>query len=83
MVSNWPRLSKHQMYLNTILCEENMFGYCYHSVNGISYGLAQSEPIKRRPLYMSVIIITRNGPENLNIKSRLMWSQQSAKEGLT
>ena len=28
----------------------NMFGYYYLSVNGISYGLAQIEPIKRRPL---------------------------------
>jgi hypothetical protein len=26
------------------------FGYCYHSVNGISYGLAQSDPIKWCPL---------------------------------
>jgi hypothetical protein len=29
---------------------ENIFGYYYHSVNGISYGLAQTDPIKRRPL---------------------------------
>ncbi len=28
-----------------------VFGYCYHLVNGISYGLAQSDPIKRHPLY--------------------------------
>ncbi len=29
------------MSLNGILCRRNKFGYCYHSVNGISYGLAQ------------------------------------------
>ncbi len=27
------------------------FSYCYHLVNGISYGLAQSDPIKQHPLY--------------------------------
>ena len=31
-------------------------GYCYHSVNGIRYGLAQSDPIKRRLLYSMHVI---------------------------
>ncbi len=52
MESNWPRLSKHQMSLNSVLCVGNIFGYCYHLINGISYDLAQREPIKRRPLYL-------------------------------
>jgi hypothetical protein len=45
------------MSLKTILCVGHMFGYSYHRnryhlVNEISYGLAQSEPIQRRPLYL-------------------------------
>jgi len=37
--------------------ESNLFRftsptYCYHSVNGICNGLAQSDPIKRLPLYV-------------------------------
>jgi hypothetical protein len=40
------------MSLYPILCIGRMFSYCYHSVNGISYGLVQSEPIKRCPLYI-------------------------------
>jgi hypothetical protein len=39
------------MSLNTTLCEGNMFGYFFHSVKRISSGQAQSEPIKRHPLY--------------------------------
>ncbi len=39
------------MSLNTTLCEGKMFGYFCHSVNIISSGQAQSEPIKRHPLY--------------------------------
>ncbi len=27
------------------------FAYQYHSVNGINYGLAKSDPIKQLPLY--------------------------------
>jgi hypothetical protein len=45
------------MSANTILCEETTFGYCFHSVNRISYGMAQSEPVKWRPLYYSSIVI--------------------------
>ncbi len=59
MESNWPRLDKHQMSLNAILCLGRMFGYCYHSVNGmVSYGLAQKDPIKRRPLYYKLILFS-------------------------
>jgi hypothetical protein len=36
MGSNW---------LKSILCVRSIFGYCYHSFNGILYGLAQSDPI--------------------------------------
>jgi hypothetical protein len=32
------------MSLNNILCIWNIFGCCFHSVNGISFGLAQSDP---------------------------------------
>ena len=51
MGSNWPRLNNSQMSLNNILFVQNKLGHCYPSVNGISYGLAQSDPIKQRPLY--------------------------------
>jgi hypothetical protein len=44
MGSNWPRFNKSQMSLNNILCIWNIFGSCFHSVNGISFGLAQSDP---------------------------------------
>jgi hypothetical protein len=46
MGSNWPRLIKSQISVNIILYVRNIFGYSYHLVNGISYGLAQSDPIK-------------------------------------
>ncbi len=46
------RLIKFQMSLNGIFCKGNILGYCHHSVNEISYGMAQSDPIKRRPLYL-------------------------------
>ena len=51
MVSNWPWLSKQQMSLNSILCIEHLSGYSHHWINGISCGLAQSEPIKWCLLY--------------------------------
>ncbi len=51
MGSNWPRLIMSQFSLNSIHCVRSIFSYYYHSVNGISYGLVQSNPIKRRPLY--------------------------------
>ena len=38
--SNWPILNKSQMSLNSILCIRNILSYCYHLVNGISYGLS-------------------------------------------
>jgi hypothetical protein len=43
------------MFLNNIPSKRNMLGYRYHSVNGISYGLAQSKPIKRHPLYYKLL----------------------------
>jgi hypothetical protein len=50
MGSKCSRLNMSQMSLNNILCIRNLFGYWYHSVNGINFGLAQSDPIKQRPL---------------------------------
>jgi hypothetical protein len=44
-------LNKSQMSLNSIIRPRNKFGYWYHSINGISYGMVPSDPIKRRPLY--------------------------------
>jgi hypothetical protein len=32
-----------------------MFCSCYHLVNGISYSVAQSKPIKWRPLFVNVL----------------------------
>ncbi len=52
MGSSSHRLIKFQLSLNGILCKGNIFGYCHHSVNDISYGLAQSDPIMRRPLHL-------------------------------
>ena len=43
------------MSSNSIISIGNIFGYWYHSVNGINYGLSQSDPIKRRPLYMGFL----------------------------
>jgi hypothetical protein len=34
-----------------------VIGYCYYSISGISYGLAQSDPIKRRTLYNHNVVI--------------------------
>ncbi len=51
MGSNWLRLIESQLSLKSILCVRSIFGYCYHSFNGILYGLAQSDPINPRPLY--------------------------------
>jgi hypothetical protein len=51
MGSNWPRLNSSQMSHDNTLCIQNKFGYGYHSVNWISFGQAQSDPIKQRPLY--------------------------------
>jgi hypothetical protein len=31
-----------------------VFVYWYHSDKGINYGLAQSNPIKQRPLYIVI-----------------------------
>ncbi len=53
MGSNWPRYKKSQISLNSIHCIRSIFGYCYHLVNGISYSLAQSNPFKRQPLYVT------------------------------
>ncbi len=41
------------------------FAYCYHLVNGIRLGLAQSDPIKRRLLYINYksIIINLKDPK--------------------
>ncbi len=52
MGSNWPRLNKHQISLNTILCVGNMFNYCYHLINGIRFILTKSEPNQQWPLYI-------------------------------
>jgi hypothetical protein len=51
------------MSINNILCISNIFSNCYHSVNGISYGLAQSDPIKQYPVSaMKVFILSlQNG----------------------
>jgi hypothetical protein len=51
------------MSINNILCISNILSYCYHSVNGISYGLAQSDPIKQFPVSaMKVFILSlQNG----------------------
>ena len=51
------------MSINNILCIRNIFGSCHHSVNGISYGLAQSDPIKQFPVSaMKVFILSlQNG----------------------
>ncbi len=54
------------MSLNSILCIRNTFGYCYHLVNGISYGLAQSDPIKRCLFYLILVFGTENNKEILN-----------------
>jgi hypothetical protein len=43
-----------QVSLNSILCIIIIY---YHSVNGISYGVAQSDHIKRRPLYKETIFV--------------------------
>jgi len=40
MGSHWPRFDKHQMSIKCTLSIGSIFGYCYHSVNGVSYGLA-------------------------------------------
>ena len=50
MVSNYPDLQVPNYTLITNI-GWNSFAYRYYLVNGISYGLAQSDPIKRRPLY--------------------------------
>ena len=41
-------------YLNSILCIRHILSYCYHLINWISYGLAQIDPIKWRPLWYIV-----------------------------
>jgi hypothetical protein len=48
---NWPKVNK---YLNSILCIRHILSYCYHLINWISYGLAQIDPIKWRPLWYIV-----------------------------
>jgi hypothetical protein len=42
------------MYLISILCIWNIVGFCYHWVNGISYGLAKSDLVKRSPLHKQI-----------------------------
>jgi hypothetical protein len=70
------QIEHSQISLNNILCIGNIFGYCYHLVYEISYGLAQSDPIKRRPLYQK---------QNLNclILACLALSEKIDKLGLT
>lgn len=50
------------MSLNSILCISNIFNYCYNSVNWISYGLPQFDPVKWLPLYFNsqflILVIT-------------------------
>ncbi len=43
------------MPLNSTFCIRNIFGNCYHSVKGISFVLAQSDPIKRHPIYSYIL----------------------------
>ncbi len=38
-----------------VLCIRKNFGYCYRSVNIITLGLAQSDHIKRLPLYQQIL----------------------------
>jgi hypothetical protein len=40
-----------QFNVATVLMPKNIFGLCYHSVNVITFSLAQSDHIKRRLLY--------------------------------
>jgi hypothetical protein len=47
-----PDRSSPNCLPNSIICVQRVFGYCYHSVNRTSYGMAQSDPIKLRPLYL-------------------------------
>jgi hypothetical protein len=35
----------------------HVFGYWYHLFKGITYGLAQSDPNKRRPLYWQPLTV--------------------------
>jgi len=51
--------------------ENIVFGYCYHSDNGISYGLAQSDPIKRSPRYSLYVSVWSNLPSEHSSKVRV------------
>jgi hypothetical protein len=54
MASNWFRSIKSQMSIYSILCKGNIFGFCYHWVNGFSDGLIKRDPIIQHPLYLQV-----------------------------
>ncbi len=56
------------MFINIIFCVRTIFSYWWHSVNGISYGLAQSDPIKRHPLYAHYLFFR---PYQLSLKKCL------------
>ncbi len=50
------------MTLNSILCIGNVFGYCYHSVNGC---LAQNDLIKPCSLYIAFVTTVKLGYNKL------------------
>ncbi len=55
----------------------SLFAYLYHSVNGISLGLAQSDSIKRCLLYYKHIVgLVVSTYCNLMTKSSWIWSSQ-------
>jgi hypothetical protein len=59
-----------------------MTSYCYHSINGIRYGLAQSDPIKQRLLYLSfqvanlylLLIVSLNVCTKLFFAYTVIWN---------
>jgi hypothetical protein len=51
----------------------NLFGYCYHSVNVISFPRSQSDHIKRLPLYQHKINLFCSFIFSLTGKLRISW----------
>ena len=57
-----------------------IIGYCYHSVNVINFGLAQSDQIKRLPLHY-IYSIKRNSERFLTSELKLEWVYASLFSG--
>ncbi len=65
------QICQSQINLLHLIYVSSSFAYLYHSVNGITLGLAQSVPVKRLSLYKQIIGIISNQADQMNKPSQI------------